>query len=80
MITKFTDRLLFSTLNLSKSENTELDISMIFETLNYRGKQLSGLERFKNRVMYLLSKQQINQSVITSRRKSINDTWLEVYK
>lgn len=80
MITKITDRLLFSILNLSESENTDLDISMIFETLNFRGKQLSGLERFKNRVMYLLSKQPINQSLIISRRKSINDTWLEVYK
>ena len=47
VITKITDRLLFSVLNLSKDAGSNLDISMVFETLNFRGKQLSGLERFK---------------------------------
>lgn len=80
LIEKITRRLLFSVLNLSNSGDAELDISMIFETLNFRGKQLSGLERFKNRVLYLLSKQQFQSRLIASRRELVNKTWLEVYK
>lgn len=53
---------------------------MVFETLNFRGKQLSGLERFKNRVLYLLSKQNSTPSNIAKRRRDVNNTWLEIYK
>ncbi|OCK51061.1 DUF262 domain-containing protein [Chryseobacterium arthrosphaerae] len=80
LISKVTDRLLFSVLNLSEAAGSNLDISMVFETLNFRGKQLSGLERFKNRVLYLLSKQSLSQTRISSTRKDINKTWLEIYK
>lgn len=73
---KLTDRLLFSILNINEKESN-LDVSMVFETLNFRGKPLSGLERFKNRVLYLLSKQPFNSA---TRRNLINRTWLEVYK
>lgn len=80
VITKITDRLLFSVLNLSKDAGSNLDISMVFETLNFRGKQLSGLERFKNRTLYLLSKQSFGANQIAARRISVNKTWLEIYK
>jgi len=80
LIIKITDRLLFSVLNLSESAGSNLDISMVFETLNFRGKQLSGLERFKNRVLYLLSKQGFGAEQIGRRRVMINRTWLEIYK
>ncbi|MEJ5102520.1 DUF262 domain-containing protein [Chryseobacterium sp. MYb328] len=80
LITKITERLLFSVLNLSETEGSNLDISMVFETLNFRGKQLSGLERFKNRVLYLVSKQNFGQTQILTKRNSINKTWLEIYK
>lgn len=80
LIIKITERLLFSVLNLSETEGSNLDISMVFETLNFRGKQLSGLERFKNRVLYLVSKQNFGQAQILTKRNSINKTWLEIYK
>lgn len=80
LVQKITDKLLFSILDLSESKESNLDVSMIFETLNFRGKQLSGLERFKNRVLYLLSKQPFGPAQIASRRELINKTWLEVYK
>ncbi len=80
LITKITERLLFSVLNLSEAAGTNLDISMVFETLNFRGKQLSGLERFKNRALYLLSKQAFGANQIASRRITINKTWLQIYK
>ncbi|SHG54599.1 Protein of unknown function DUF262 [Chryseobacterium oranimense] len=80
LITKITERLLFSVLNLSETAGSNLDISMVFETLNFRGKQLSGLERFKNRVLYLVSKQNFGKTQILAKRNSINKTWLEIYK
>lgn len=59
----------------------EVDISMVFETMNFRGKQLSGLERFKNRVLYLLShNKKINEELKSNRRKEVNDVWLEIYR
>lgn len=79
LIEKVTNKLVFSVLNLSEG-NKNLDASMIFETLNFRGKQLSGLERFKNRVLYLLSKQPYQTKHMEKRRNIINKTWLEVYK
>ena len=79
MIAKINERLLFSVLNLSEDSGKNLDISMVFETLNFRGKQLSGLERFKNRVLFLLTKQ-LGGSNSQKLRENINKTWLEVYK
>ena len=80
MITKISERLLFSVLNLSEDAGNNLDISMVFETLNFRGKQLSGLERFKNRVLFLVTKQNLNSKTTANLRGHINETWLEVYK
>ncbi len=79
-IEKITKSLLFSILNLSESKERPVDVSMVFETLNFRGKQLSSLERLKNRVLYIVSKQLTVASTIDRSRKKINQTWLEVYK
>lgn len=71
------NNLLFHTLIL----DDDMDISTIFETMNFRGKQLSSLERLKNRVLYLLKeKKGITDEVMIKRRKEVNDTWLEVYR
>lgn len=79
-IDKITKSLLFSILNLSESKERPVDVSMVFETLNFRGKQLSSLERLKNRVLYIVSKQLTVVSTIDRSRKKVNQTWLEVYK
>ncbi|MDR2223106.1 MAG: DUF262 domain-containing protein [Flavobacteriaceae bacterium] len=79
-ITKITKHLLFSILNLNESAERPLDVSMVFETLNFRGKQLSSLERLKNRVLYIVSKQLTVASTIDRSRKRVNQSWLEVYK
>ena len=79
-ITKITRHLLFAVLNLSESQDRPLDVSMVFETLNFRGKQLSSLERLKNRVLYIVSKQLATDAVVERSRKRINQAWLEVYK
>lgn len=79
-IEKITKHLLFSILNLSESKERPLDVSMVFETLNFRGKQLSSLERLKNRVLYIVSKQLTTKGTIDRSRKKVNQSWLEVYK
>ncbi|MTG98434.1 MULTISPECIES: DUF262 domain-containing protein [Myroides] len=79
-INKITKHLLFSILDLSESQERPLDVSMVFETLNFRGKQLSSLERLKNRVLYIVSKQLTVSSTIDRSRKKVNQAWLEVYK
>ncbi len=79
LIEKIAKRLLFSVLNISEGSRN-LDVSMVFETLNFRGKQLSGLERFKNRILYLTSRGYTPQNIIRQNRRQINRTWLEVYK
>ncbi|AJA70509.1 Protein of unknown function DUF262 [Myroides sp. A21] len=53
-IEKLTKHLLFSILNLNESKECPLDVSMVFETLNFRGKQLSSLERRMHPSKYIL--------------------------
>ncbi|MBT0552409.1 hypothetical protein [Riemerella anatipestifer] len=53
---------------------------MVFETLNFRGKQLTGLERFKNRILYLISKLHTTEKLKTQCRQRVNKSWLDVYK
>lgn len=79
LIEKITKRLLFSVLNLSEVERN-LDISMVFETLNYRGLGLSSLELFKNRLLYLVSKQHTVPNIIKQSREKINKCWSVVYE
>ncbi|MHC5202111.1 DUF262 domain-containing protein [Myroides sp. LJL119] len=79
-IDKITKSLLFSILNLHQGKTKNLDVSMVFETLNFRGKQLSSLERLKNRVLYITSKQLAASGIIDKSRKRINQSWLQVYK
>lgn len=79
LILKITKRLLFSVLNLSQGEK-KIDISMVFETLNFRGLGLSSLELFKNRLLYLISKQHTTTSVIRQSRNRINKSWLTIYE
>lgn len=49
---KIENRLLFSILVLNEANDKKIDVSMAFETLNFRGKDLSNLELFKNRVLF----------------------------
>lgn len=59
----------------------ELDIFIVFETMNNRGKPLSNLEKLKNRLIYLstlLKGESIDRKV--ELRDSINDKWKIIYK
>ena len=72
---KLTEKLLF---NILEIESEKLDISLVFETLNYRGKALSKLELFKNRLIFLITKRYPEKSA--KIRKSVISTWLDIYE
>ena len=75
---KLTDQLKF---NFFEIED-EYVVYEAFETMNNRGKPLSELEIIKNRLIYLTTlynSQQLPLSDAKQLRKSINDTWKEIY-
>ncbi|MDA3843326.1 MAG: DUF262 domain-containing protein [Candidatus Kapabacteria bacterium] len=61
----------------------DLDVSVMFETMNYRGKPLSKLELLKNRLMFLTSvldeKDADNQAKLELRNK-IDGAWKTIYE
>lgn len=73
---KLEQRLLFQEFVIDTSK---LDVSMVFETMNYRGKNLSKLELFKNRLIYLIGNAFPDGTAVKSLRKEITDAWLNVY-
>ncbi|WP_151900467.1 DUF262 domain-containing protein [Sulfurimonas hydrogeniphila] len=58
----------------------ELDVYVTFETMNNRGKALSSLELLKNRLIYLSTLLEVNESLRTRLRKDINETWKTIYE
>lgn len=75
---KIQKNLLFNILIL---DSKELDISMVFETLNYRGKPLTKLEILKNRLMFLTSKRFADDNhKCLDIRNQITQTWLNLYE
>ena len=76
LLKKVINRLLFYVFEI---ESDKLDMSLVFETLNYRGKKLSKLELFKNRLIFLVTKRYINQQQFELRDKIIA-TWQDIYE
>ena len=70
------NQLKFSQLILSRES---IDISMVFETLNFRGKPLSYLELLKNRILFLLSRNNNIQNR-NGKREKVIETWLNIYE
>lgn len=66
-----TDRLLFLVYEVSN----DLDVGLIFETVNDRGKPLSQLDKIKNYLLYLASKANSEHLV-----KAVNDAWGRVLR
>ncbi|NHN24557.1 DUF262 domain-containing protein [Flavobacterium jejuense] len=58
----------------------ELDIFIVFETMNNRGKPLSNLEKLKNRLIYLSTLLEEETSIKKELREDINDKWKIIYK
>lgn len=59
----------------------DLDIFLVFETMNNRGKHLSNLEILKNRLIYLSTLlPDYGQKEKDKLRSEINDTWKTLYE
>lgn len=58
----------------------ELDIFIVFETMNNRGKPLSNLEKLKNRLIYLSTLLDEEASIKKELRNDINENWKIIYK
>lgn len=65
--------------NLYEIDN-DLDVYVTFETMNNRGKPLSNLELLKNRLIYLSTLLDIDDSTRMRLRKDINETWKTIYE
>ena len=75
LFNKITKKLIFDYITLDEG----LDINVIFETENNRGKGLSNLEKLKNRLIFLASIEKDNNKFETLRKK-INETWRVIYQ
>lgn len=57
-----------------------IDVQMVFETMNNRGKQLTVLEKLKNRLMFLSEKIPAPQVDRMKLRREINNSWGMIYR
>jgi uncharacterized protein with ParB-like and HNH nuclease domain len=57
----------------------DLDVYVMFETMNNRGKPLSKLELLKNRLIYLSTILDNSEEEINLLRNQINESWKTVY-
>ncbi|GKU24352.1 hypothetical protein CFOLD11_11780 [Clostridium folliculivorans] len=74
---KVTNRLRFNEYILDE----ELNEYVVFETMNNRGKQLSELEKLKNRLMFLSTKlRNCSENEKEILRRDINTVWITIYK
>lgn len=60
--------------------DNDLDVYVTFETMNNRGKPLSNLELLKNRLIYISTLLDIDESISMRLRKDINETWKTIYE
>ncbi|MRG47453.1 DUF262 domain-containing protein [Chitinophaga sp. SYP-B3965] len=72
---KITQNLLFNIYTIT----SDIDVFIAFETMNNRGKPLSNLELLKNRLIYLSTKVDVEESEKEQLRKRINNSWKSVY-
>lgn len=73
-----TQRFLFNVYELEG----ELDVFVVFETMNNRGKPLSRLELLKNRLIYLSTLYPVptTGADLATLRRNVNDAWKTVYE
>ncbi len=57
----------------------DVDVFVAFETMNNRGKKLSDLELLKNRLIYLSTLYQVDDTEKNALRKKINESWGIIY-
>lgn len=72
---KLTQHFMFNVYTIS----TDIDVYITFETMNNRGKPLSNLELLKNRLIYLSTQYESDESEKERLRTNINECWMAVY-
>lgn len=72
---KLTTSLQFDVRTIEK----DLDVQAVFETMNNRGKQLTTLEKLKNRLIYLTDKLPNSNEDKINLRAKINVAWGNIY-
>ncbi len=72
---KITQDFLFNIYTISN----DIDVCVAFETMNNRGKPLSHLELLKNRLIYLSTKFEEEESEKRHLRHTINEAWKSIY-
>ena len=79
---KVTQQLKFDLIEVGIDD--DFNIFVAFETINNRGRQLSNLEKLKNRLIYLTTLYFETQSLKTPYsvplRRTINDAWAMIYQ
>ena len=63
----------------TKYIDDELSVQAVFETMNNRGKQLTILEKLKNRLLFLTAKLNNDVGEIAILSNKINDAWRNIY-
>ena len=71
-----TNKLVFNKYNVVGDR----EVSMIFESMNNRGKKLSTLELLKNRLMYISEKLPEKEEVRTELREKVKKAWKIIYE
>lgn len=72
-------QLKFQLIEVKKDD--DFNIFVAFETINNRGRQLSNLEKLKNRLIYLTTLFPMDDStMLQSYRNHINGAWAEIYR
>jgi hypothetical protein len=73
-------RKIISTLKFDiRTIEKDLDVQVVFETMNNRGKPLTVLEKLKNRLIYLTEKLDVEPAERKILRNKINDAWGKIY-
>lgn len=75
---KLTSQLKFNWYEIEKTD--DLDEYVIFETMNNRGKPLSVLEILKNRLIYITTLLDNDDSDKNKLRNDINDVWKTIFE
>lgn len=73
--TKISQNFLFNMYTIS----SDIDVHVTFETMNNRGKPLSNLELLKNRLIYISTLFESNESDKERLRRDINACWKKIY-
>lgn len=78
---RLTQNMMFDLIEVK--QNDDFNIFVAFETINNRGRQLSNLEKLKNRLIYLTTlypRDALDANLELPTRSAINEGWSHIYQ